>query len=428
MERCLIKNLKENENSNIRGMAYKVRDTKYMVFIMLKDRSSYIQVSIDKQNEELTKKALEITVGSVVSFTGKMVLSEYVKDGGKEFIPEDLEILSHADTYPIDENSLPDMKLDYRWLDLRTDKKSLTFKIQSDMVKHLRDYLYQNDFQEIHTPKLIGAASESGAEVFEVKYFDQKAYLAQSPQFYKQMAIASGIERVFEIAPVFRAENSNTNRHCTEYTSFDVEMAYIDSYKDVMNFEEELLTYMLKNIKEEYGDLIKEKFGQEVIVPKGHFPVIELNELYKKLNEKYAYTIPEHDVGDLNAETEKLACKYAMEEYGSEFIFIIGYAKTKRPFYHMRDGETLFGYDLLYKGCEITSGAQREHRYDELLKNAKEKGLGKDVDFYLQFFKYGCPPHGGFAIGLERLTMLLLGIENIRDGQFIYRGPNRLYP
>lgn len=428
MERCLIKNLKENEISNIRGMVFKVRDTKYMVFIMLKDRSGYIQVSVDKKDEKLTEEALKVTNGSVVSFEGKMVLSEYVKDGGKEFLPEKIEILSLADTYPIDENSLPDMKLDYRWLDLRGDKKSYIFRIQSEMVKYLREYLYNNDFEEIHTPKLIGTASESGSEVFEVKYFDTKAYLAQSPQFYKQMAIASGMERVFEIAPAFRAENSNTNRHCTEFTSIDLEFAYIDSYKDVMHLEEEMLTFMLKNIKEKYGELIKEKFGQDVKVPKGSFPVIELNELYKKLNEKYGYQIPEHDVGDLNAETEKLACRFAEEEYGSEFIFIIGYSKAKRPFYHMRDGETLFGYDLLYKGCEITSGAQREHRYDELLKNAKEKGLGKDVEFYLQFFKYGCPPHGGFAIGLERLTMLLLGIDNIRDGQFIYRGPNRLYP
>ncbi len=249
MERILIKNLKENDTSNIRGMVNKVRDTKYMVFIIVKDRSSYIQVSVDKQNEELTKKALEVTVGSVVSFTGKMVKSEYVKDGGKEFLPDDIEILSKADVYPIDENSLPDMKLDYRWLDLRGDKKALTFKIQSAIVKYLREYLYQNDFEEIHTPKLIGTASESGSEVFEVKYFDTKAYLAQSDQFYKQMAIASGMERVFEVGPAFRAENSNTNRHCTEYTCFDVEFAYIDSYFDVMHLQEAMLTYMLKHIK-----------------------------------------------------------------------------------------------------------------------------------------------------------------------------------
>ena len=337
MERCLINNLKENENTRISGMLKKIRNTKYMVFAVLEDRSGKIQVSIDKQNEELANNCASLLPGAVVSFTGKMVLSEYVKDGGKEFIPEELEVLSKAEASPMDENALPDTRMDYRWIDLRDEKKSLTFKIQSDMIKYLRDYCYAADFQEIHTPKLIGAASESGSNVFEVKYFGGSAFLAQSPQFYKQMAIASGIERVFEIAPVFRAENSNTNRHCTEFTSLDFEMAYIDSYVDVMRFEQDMLTYLLKNLKENYGELIKEKFGVDVIVPKKDFPIVELNDLYDELHKRYNYTIPEEDVGDLNAETEKLAYKYAMEEFNSEFIFIVGYPKTKRPFYHMRD-------------------------------------------------------------------------------------------
>lgn len=429
MKRSLINELIESNVSKISGIIEKVRDTKYMVFIVLKDRTGHIQVSIDKQNEELALNALKLTVGSNASFIGTMQLSEYVKDGGKEFVPTEIEILSIADVYPIDDNALPDLRMDYRWIDLRNDKRSYIFPIQSAFVKYLREYLYNKDFTEIHTPKLIGTASESGSEVFEVKYFDRAAYLAQSPQFYKQMAIASGIERVFEVAPAFRAENSNTNRHCTEFTSFDLEFAYIDSYEDVMNLEAEMLSYAIGKLKEEYGDIIKEKFGKELIVPEKRFPVIKLNDLYKVLNEKYGYEIPENDVGDLNAETEKLACKYAMEEYNSEFLFIVGYAKTKRPFYHMRDenGE-LQGYDLLYRGTEITSGAQREHRYDVLVKNAQEKGLGKDVEFYLQFFKYGCPPHGGFAIGLDRMIMLLLGLDHIRDAQLIFRGPNRLNP
>lgn len=429
MKRSLINELVESSVSKISGVIEKVRDTKYMVFIVLKDRSGHIQVSIDKQNESLATEALKLTIGSNASFIGMMQLSEYVKDGGKEFVPTEVEILSLSEVYPIDDNALPDLKMDYRWLDLRNDQKSYIFPIQSAFVKYLREYLYNNDFTEIHTPKLIGTASESGSEVFEVKYFDRSAYLAQSPQFYKQMAIASGIERVFEVAPAFRAENSNTNRHCTEFTSFDLEFAYIDSYEDVMNLEAEMLSYAIGKLKEEYGDIIKEKFGKELIVPEKRFPIIKLNDLYKVLNEKYGYKIPENDVGDLNAETEKLACKYAMEEYNSEFLFIVGYAKTKRPFYHMRNefGE-LQGYDLLYRGTEITSGAQREHRYDKLVKNAEEKGLGKDVEFYLQFFKYGCPPHGGFAIGIDRMTMLLLGLDHIRDAQLIFRGPNRLNP
>ena len=200
MERVLIKNLEENELSKISGMIKTIRNTKYMIFIKLKDRTGYIQVSVDKIKEELAEKCAALTTGSFVSFTGKMVMSEYVKDGGKEFLPDDVEVLSLAEAYPIEENALPDKKLDYRWIDLRCDAKEYIMPIQSAFVKYLRDYLYNQDFTEIHTPKIIGTASESGSSVFEVKYFNDKAYLAQSPQFYKQMAIASGLERVFEVA------------------------------------------------------------------------------------------------------------------------------------------------------------------------------------------------------------------------------------
>ena len=429
MKRVLINELEEKEYSKISGMIKTIRNTKYMIFIKLKDRSGYIQVSIDKIKEELAEVCASLNVGAIVSFTGEMVNSEYVKDGGREFLPDALEILSSADVYPIEENALPDKKLDYRWIDLRSEQKEYIIPIQSAFVKYLREYLYNNDFTEIHTPKIIGTASESGSSVFELTYFDNKAYLAQSPQFYKQMAIASGLERVFEVAPAFRAENSNTNRHCTEFTSFDLEFAYIDSYEDVMHMEEELLTYALKKLNEEFGDIIRNKFNKEIIVPTKPFPRIKLNDLYKELENRYGYKIPEHDIGDLNAETEKLACKFAMEEYNSEFLFITDYNKAKRPFYHMRDkNDNPLGYDLLWRGMEITSGSQREHRYDYLKKNAEEKGLTKDVEFYMQFFKYGMPPHGGFAIGVDRLTLLLLGLDHIRDAQFIFRGPMRLFP
>lgn len=429
MKRVLIKDLEEKENVKISGMIKTIRNTKYMIFIKLKDRSGYIQVSIDKVKEDLANICATLTTGSFVSFTGNMVYSEYVKDGGKEFLPDTVEVLSLADAYPIEENALPDKKLDYRWIDLRSDQKEYIIPIQSAFVKYLREFLYKEDFTEIHTPKIIGTASESGSSVFELKYFDTKAYLAQSPQFYKQMAIASGLERVFEVAPAFRAENSNTNRHCTEFTSFDLEFAYIDSFEDVMHMEEEMLTYALDKLNENYGKIIKERFNTEIIVPNKPFPRIKLFDLYNELEKRYGYKIPEHDIGDLNAETEKLACRFAMDEYNSEFLFITDYNKAKRPFYHMRDeNDVPQGYDLLWRGMEITSGAQREHRYDRLLANANEKGLTKDVEFYMQFFKYGMPPHGGFAIGVDRLTLLLLGLDHIRDAQFIFRGPNRLYP
>lgn len=429
MKRTLIRELKPEEQSKISGWALKIRDTKYMVFIVLQDRSGKIQVSIDKKNnEELVKKLEGVLASSILSFTGKMVLSEYVKDGGKEFLPEDLEILSRSDALPFDETASIDTRLDYRWIDLRSEKNNLMLKVQAKFVEGMREFLLNNDFTEIHTPKLIGAASESGSEVFEVKYFDRLAYLAQSPQFYKQMAIASGLERVFELAPSFRAENSNTNRHATEFTSLDLEFAYINDYQDVMDMEEDLLIAGLTKVKEAYGKDIKELFGEEVIVPKKPFPRIKLQDLYQELNTRYGYQIPDTDIGDMNAETEKLTSKYAMEVYNSEFIFVTDFAKTKRAFYHMRKNDVPEGFDLIWKGMEITTGAQREHRYDVLKSQAEEKGLGKDIEFYLEFFRYGCPPHGGFAIGIDRLTMLLLGIPSIKEEMFLFRGPSRLTP
>jgi len=428
MKRTLINDLKENVESKISGFATKIRDTKYMIFVVLRDRTGSIQVSIDKANSESIVNDLNgIIAGSVLEFEGKMVLSEYVKQGGKEFLPTAFKCLSSADASPLEENANIDTRLDYRWIDLRSDKNQLMLNVQSCFVEGMREHSYKENFTEIHTPKLIGAASESGSDVFEVKYFDRKAYLAQSPQFYKQMALASGLERVFEVAPCFRAENSNTNRHTTEFTSFDIEFAYIDSFEDVMDFEEDLIIAGLTKVKEKYGEQIKELFDKEVIVPTKPFPRIKLQDLYKELEKRYGYEIPEFDVGDMNAETEGLAYKYAMEEYGHEFIFVTDFNKTKRAFYHMRKDDIPQGFDLIWRGTEITSGAQREHRYDVLKKQCDEKGLTKDVEFYLQFFKYGCPPHGGFAIGVDRFNMLLLGLS-IKEEMFLFRGPNRLEP
>ena len=429
MKRVLINSLIENDLAKISGWVQSIRNTKYMIFVILKDRSGKIQVSIDKNEKSELAEALDgVLQNSILSFTGKMVKSEYVKDGGKEFLPTKVEILSKSDALPLDETANIDTRMDYRWIDLRSEKNNLMLHVQSAFVEGMRSFLIREDFTEIHTPKLIGTASESGSDVFEVKYFDRLAYLAQSPQFYKQMAIASGLERVFEIAPAFRAENSNTNRHATEFTSFDLEFAYIDSYQDVMDLEEDLLIAGLTHVKKLYGPQIKELFNIDVIIPKKPFPRIKLQDLYQELHTRYGYEIPEHDIGDMNSEAEKLTGKYAMEEYGSEFIFVTGFAKTKRAFYHMRKDDIPEGFDLIWRGTEITTGAQREHRFEILKKQAEEKGLGEDVAFYLEFFKYGCPPHGGFAIGIDRLTMLLLGLPSLKEEMFLFRGPSRLTP
>jgi len=292
----------------------------------------------------------------------------------------------------------------------------------------LREFLLKKDFIEIHTPKLIGAASESGADVFKVEYFDRFAYLAQSPQFYKQMAMAAGFERIFECGPVFRAEKSFTNKHTTEFTGFDLEFSYIDSFHDVMDMEAQLLTYALAAVKEKYGDQIAEAFGLEVVVPTLPFPTVKLADLYAALEAEFGYKVPESEKGDLTTEAEQLSYEWVKKHYNHEFLFITDYSAEKRAFYHMRDENGIpQGYDLIWRGVEITTGAQREHRYDVLKKQAQEKGLDEDVKFYLEFFKYGCPPHGGFGLGVDRLTMLLCGLH-INEAMFLFRSPKRLTP
>ncbi len=437
MKKVYVNELKNHidEEISFSGFVDTIRDKKWVMFVILRDSTGKVQMTIEKSDEN-NQKLLEImstiSVESTIKVKCKVVSNEAVKLGGIELIPSEIEVTSLALNLPFDYNNLDgvnlDTRLDYRWLDIRNEKNMLVRQIESTLTEGMREFLYKNNFTEIHSPKLIGTASESGSSVFEVKYFNDKAYLAQSPQFYKQMALAAGLDRVFEVGPVFRAENSNTNRHATEFTGFDLEFSYIDSYEDVMSLEEDLLIAGLTKVKEKYGEKIKEIFGTEVVIPTKPFPRMKLKDLYQEMHDKYGFDIPEHDIGDMNAEAEKLTFKIAQEKFNSEFMFITDYAATKRPFYHMRDENgVLQGYDLIWRGTEITSGAQREHRYEKLVENANEKGLKDDVKFYLQFFKYGCPPHGGFGIGLDRLTMLLLGLT-IKETQFIFRGPNRLNP
>ncbi len=434
-----VKDLKNYADKEIvfEGFVDAIRDIKWVQFVVLRDSTGKVQMTIEKsleENKEMVELISSLPLESTVRVNCKVVLNPNVKLNGMELIPSKIVVTSRS------ENELPfnykdldnvnlDTRLDYRFIDLRNDKNMKIFQIQSVIVKYMREYLYNNKFTEIHTPKLIGAASESGSDVFEVKYFDRKAYLAQSPQFYKQMAMASGFSRIFEVAPCFRAENSNTSRHATEFTSFDVEFSYINSFDDVMNLEAEMLAYALDKTNSECGDIIKEVFGLEIKVPTLPFPKMALRDVYKELEERYGYVVPEEEKVDLTTEAERLVYKLAQDKFDHEFMFITDYPAEKRAFYHMRNEDGILqGYDLIWRGVEITTGAQREHRYEELVKNAREKGLGEDVKFYLEFFKYGCPPHGGFAIGVDRLTMLLLGVSNVKESMFLFRGPNRLNP
>jgi len=428
MERTYIADVKLNERNKIQGFIENIRNKKTMAFIVLKDITGKLQLTIEKEKyPEIAEKIEGLLPHSVISVEGMVVENEFVKMGGKEMLPDALEVESRAEALPMGADANIDTRLDYRWVDLRTEKNTLVFKAQTELVKGLREFVLQHNFIEIHTPKLIGAASESGSDVFELEYFDRKAYLAQSPQFYKQMAMASGFERIFECAPVFRAEKSYTNKHATEFTGFDIEFSYINSYEDVMKLEEEMLTYAIGKLKEKYGEEIKEVFGEELVVPTLPFPRIKLADLYAELEERYGFKVPDSEKGDLTTEAERMCKQFAKEKYGHEFLFVTDYSAEKRAFYHMRKDGIPQGYDLIWKGVEITTGAQREHRYDVLKMQADEKGLGEDVKFYLDFFKYGCPPHGGFGLGVDRLTMLITNMP-IKEVAFLFRGPNRLTP
>ncbi len=441
----MLKKIKISELKNyygqeveVQGFVDNIRNIKWVQFVILRDETGKVQLTIEKSNEEnkeLVAIVDELTAESTLKIKGKVIENPNVKLNGMEIIPSSIMVTSknESEELPFNYKDLDnvnlDTRLDYRFIDLRNPKNAFIFQVQSTLIKYMREYLYNNDFIEIHTPKLIGAASESGSEVFEVKYFDNPAYLAQSPQFYKQMAMASGFNRIFEVAPCFRAENSNTNRHATEFTSFDIEFSYINSFHDVMDLEAEMITYGLQKLKDELGSKIKELYDIDIVVPTLPFPCMSLKDIYKELEERYNYKVAESEMKDLTTEAERLVARLAKDKYNHEFMFVIDYPAEKRAFYHMRNDEgVLQGYDLIWRGVEITSGAQREHRYDKICQVAKEKGLGKDVEFYLEFFKYGCPPHGGFAIGVDRLTMLLLNIPSVKESQFLFRGPNRINP
>ena len=437
MKKISFKNLKEhfNEEISIEGFVENVRDLQYVQFLVVRDSTGKVQVTVEKNedNERLNDIVSDLIPESTVKVMGKLFENDKVKLNGMEIIPKKIVVTSKClgelpINYKDSKSTLLDTRLNYRFLDLRNEKNLLMFKVQTCLINAMREFVVKNDFIEIHTPKIISTASESGSQVFEVKYFDRKAYLAQSPQFYKQMAMCSGFERVFEIAPAFRAENSNSYRHATEFTSFDIEISYLESLDELMDFEENLFIAGLSAVKEKYGDEIRKLLGVDVVVPTKPFPRIKLEELYKVLEEQYGFKMNFEDVGDMNSESEKLASKYIMEKYGHEFVFITDFSSKKRAFYHKRVNGIPQGADLIWKGCETTTLALRENNYEILCSQALEKGLKDDVKFYLEFFKYGCPPHGGFAVGVDRITMLLLGTGSLKETMFIYRGPSRMEP
>lgn len=441
MERTLVQDAREKigEVVALRGFVQAVRNQKAVQFIILRDHTGLIQIVAERSeaNAGLNDRVAGLTRESAVQATGLVVHNPNVRLGQLEVQLKTLSVESPSDeTLPIDifgrTETDVDKRLDWRFLDLRRPENQLIFRIQTTAEMAMREFWISSGFVEIHTPKIMGSPSEGGAELFTLEYFGQTASLAQSPQFYKQMAMAAGLDRVFEIGPAFRADPSFTPRHATEFTSVDMEMSWIDSHQDVMDFEEGWLCHVLDTVKERHGKDIAETFGVEVIVPARPFPRVSMDAAQRILAGKGHVPPGDTKPGDIDPQGERLLCEYAREEFGHEFIFITDYPVDVRPFYHMRKDDEpglTKSFDLLWKWMEITTGAQREHRYDVLVRQAVEKGVDPEsIRFYLDFFKYGCPPHGGFGFGLARLLAAMLDQKSIREVVLLHRGPSRLVP
>jgi aspartyl-tRNA synthetase len=410
-----------NKESKIEGFIQALRVQSKIIFIVVRNLAGLTQVVVTADNPEF-EKAKELSLESVIRVTGEMK-EEKATPGGKETHPTKIEVLSRAEPeLPIpvvvkgsDEETEAPTRLDYRWLDLRKPEKVKIFKVWTEFEKGWRKYWNENNFIQLYPPALMSTPSEGGAEVFEVEYFDRKAYLAQSPQFYKQMAMAAGLEKVFMTSPVFRAEESFTTRHMTEFTGWDFEISYINDHNDVMDAEEGMIIAGFEQLLETFPDL-------NITVPKSPFPRMTMVEAKKVLS----------TLGVDSPEEERAISEYVLKEHNHEFVFITEYHKSKSAFYHMRleeGSDRSRRADLLYRGIEVTTLAQREHRIDILEAQAQEKGLDLEaLKDYLNFFRYGCPPHGGAGIGPGRFIMKILDLSNVREATFLPRDVKRLNP
>ncbi len=429
MKRIYTKDIEKyvGEEIVVAGFVHTLRVQSKIIFLLVRDVMGIIQTVIEISSPAF-ETAKNLSHESVVKITGTVKASPQAP-GGFEMSVSNIEVLSIADPeLPIpvitkgDEETEMPTRLDYRWIDLRKPEKTKVFKVWTELEKGFRKYWDENNFIQIYTPSMIPTQSESGSEVFTVNYFDRKAYLAQSPQFYKQMGIASGFEKVFMVGPVFRAEPSFTARHQTEFTGWDFEMGYIESHTDVMDNEEGMIVSGFEQLLKTFPEL-------DITVPSRPFPRFTMIEAKEKLKELGIESGEEHD---LSPEEEREICEYVKKELNHEFVFITEYHKSKSAFYHMRlnpESDRSRRADLLYRGIEITTLAQREHRPEILKKQALEKGMSlESLKDYINFFTYGCPPHGGAGIGPGRIVMKIMNLQNIREVTYIPRDVKRLNP
>ena len=410
------------EEVTLRGWVHNRRDLGGISFLILRDRSGLVQCVLENTPPPLHESSVQV-VGKVVS-AGKA-------PGGVEVQVSRLDIISEATEPPPieipkeDWQANPETLLEYRHVSVRGVRAQATLKVQAELVRAFRSFLNEHDFTEIFTPKLVAAGAEGGANLFEVDYYGKRAYLAQSPQLYKQIMVGV-FERVYEVAPVYRAELSNTSRHLSEYLSLDVEMGFIDDDSEIMDLEEALMKSLVKSVGETCGPEL-ERLGASLPPTDVSFPRIPLLEARALVQERYG-----HASGgkDLDPEAERLISRWAQEEHGSDFVFVTHYPQAARPFYTYPTGDDLTrGMDLIFRGVEITSGGQRVHRYDVLVEELSKRKMDPEAFAgYLEVFKHGMPPHGGFAVGAERLTALLLGISNVRFARSFPRDGSRLQP
>ena len=429
MERTYIKDLKNviGQTVNVSGFVQTIRNQGGIKFLVLRDVTGIVQCIVFKQATDVFEKVGGISTESVVAIKG-LVKEQPQAPNGFEVEIKSIKILSIAEPLPIpvvEEKGGNEVdvttRFDYRWIDLRKSNQLKIFKVWTALEKGFRKYFDENSYIQLYTPSMMSAASEGGSEVFEIKYFERKAYLAQSPQFYKQLAQAAGFEKVFMVGPVYRAEPSFTTRHMTEFTGWDFEISYIDSHEDIMREEENMLVTGFK--------VIKDEVLPEIEIPSLPFPRLSMKEAKEKLKQA---GINSEKEGDFSPEEEREIGRIVKKETGHDFVFVTEYGSKVRAFYHMRpenDQTVTKSFDLIYKGIEITTGAQREHRLDILRQQAIEKGVPtQPLENYFSFFKYGCPPHGGAGIGPGRIVMKILDLESVKEATFLPRDVNRLTP
>ena len=431
MERTYTKDLKEGKKYLVKGWVAGIRDLGGLKFIILRDREGSVQITIKKA--EISKKLLDAASSLVredaIAATG-MIKQSKQAPGGIEMVPEAMEVVGKAKTpLPIETSDKIitglDKRFDYRFMDLRNPKVRSIFRVKDIALTKMREYFEQKaGFVEVHTPVIQAAGAEGGATLFPMVYYKSEAFLRQSPQLYKQMLMASGLDRVYEIGPVFRAEKFHTRRHVSEYLSTDIEMAWIESEEDVMRIAEGVVEHTLRGIKKDCKSEL-ELFGANLKIPELPFKRLTYSEVLEILAKN---GIKKEWGADLEDPEERLLGQI-MEKKGHEWYFITKYPSRIKPFYIMMDGKVSRGMDLDCRGLEILSGGQREHRHEILVKVMKEKGLDPHkFEFYLSAFQFGMPPHGGFGLGSERLVQQAMGIENIKEIILFPRTPERLVP